>query len=234
MKKNILLSGLLLLLISLNAHSQRNIKASDIMRDLKKGKDISYKNATIEGVLDFTSMEEELPKLPRKRRWFNNGGSNTIKRDLSSKITFENCVFTDPVYAYIHDEDSGYTFVANFEDNLSFKNCQFKDDALFKYSTFSDKADFSNSHFERENSFKYAVFKRGVDFSEATFKEEGMFKYTSFRNGVSFNKSVFKDELNIKYAKVSGKFDIKNMLVEEYIDSKYTRINREKFRYSRN
>lgn len=234
MKKNILLSGLLLLLISLNAYSQRNIKASDIMRDLKKGKDISYKNATIEGVLDFTSMEEELPKLPRKRRWFNNGGSNTIKRDLSSKITFENCVFTDPVYAYIHDEDSGYTFAANFEDNLSFKNCQFKDDALFKYSTFSDKADFSNSHFERENSFKYAVFKRGVDFSEATFKEEGMFKYTNFRNGVSFNKSVFKDELNIKYAKVSGKFDIKNMLVEEYIDSKYTRINGEKFRYSRN
>ena len=97
------------------------------MRDIKKGKNITYKNATIVGVLDFTFMDEQLDKLPKKRRswWGNNNSNNKIEKQIDQKISFENCTFEDNVFAYIHEENSGYTFIANFEDDVIFKNCIF-------------------------------------------------------------------------------------------------------------
>ena len=58
------------LLLVVQGNAQTIVKASDIMEALKRGEDVSYSNATIEGVLDFTFMEEKLPELPTKRRWW--------------------------------------------------------------------------------------------------------------------------------------------------------------------
>lgn len=190
------------LFLTISATSQTTINASDIMKDLKKGKDITYKNATIVGVLDFTFMDDALPNLPKRRKWYNNG-SNTVKKEIKSNVSFENCVFEDHVFAYIHDEDSGYTFTANFEEDAIFKNCRFKEMSMFKYSTFKGKSDFSNSSFMSNSTFKYAVFKNNVSFSNTTFKESATFKYTNFKNGVSFSKARFEEDLNLKYTKVS-------------------------------
>ena len=67
---------LIAFLFSATAIAQTTVKAEDIMRDIKNGKDVSYENVTITGVLDMTFMEDKLPDLPKKRRWYN--GSNAV------------------------------------------------------------------------------------------------------------------------------------------------------------
>jgi hypothetical protein len=241
------------LFISLSFFSQKNVEASNIMRDIKAGKAISYKNATIVGILDFTFMDEAMQKLPSKKRnsWWGNNGNNEIKKLIEVNISFIDCVFKDDVLAYIPDEDSGYTFTASFEDNVVFKNCNFKrkamfkysrfekdaifsgtsfyDDSTFKYAKFDREVSFKNTKFVEISTFKYAKFNRNVSFANSIFEDSAVFKYTQFNEGVSFNNTNFEEDLNIKYMKVSGDFDITKMNVGYDIDSKYTQINGKSF-----
>jgi len=205
--------------------AQQTVKANDILKDIKKGKTISYENTTITGTLDMTFMDEKLPDLPKKHRWYNNGGSNSIEETIESKILFVNCIFEDDVLAYIHDEDSKYTFIANFENDVRFKNCQFKRNAMFKYSEFEGNADFSDSKFEESSTFKYSEFDNRVSFANTVFEETATFKYSKFKDGVSFKDARFEENLNFKYTKVKGDFNITGMKVAHEVDSKYTDIN---------
>jgi hypothetical protein len=238
-------------LFCLTTYAQKTINASDIIKDVKNGKSVTISNATINGVLDFTFMDEALPKLPKRKSWWNNGGSNSIEKQITNKVSFVNCTFNDDVLAYIPHEKSGYTFIANFEDEVVFKECVFKQKAMFKYSDFERNTDFSNTKFNDDSTFKYAKFERDitfentffdepatfkyadfkqhVSFENSTFNESAIFKYTEFNNGVSFKNVKFEEDLNIKYAKVNGDFNITNMDVAYDIDSKYTRINGKSF-----
>lgn len=234
--------------------SQKTVDAVAILKDIKAGKSISYENTTIKGVLDFTFMNEALEKLPKKKKnsWWNSSKTNNvIDKQIKVKISFTNCNFIDDVLAYIPHEESGYTFVANFEQEVIFKDCIFEKKALFKYSHFDDDLDFSGTIFTDDNtfkyakfnrksnftatkfnevaSFKYAKFKKNTSFSNAVFKDSAIFKYAYFSNGVSFRNTQFEEDLNIKYTKVSGDFDITNMHVKFDIDSKYASINGKSF-----
>ena len=246
---------LLLVAFSVNAaFAQKTVSAETIMTDIKSGKDIVISNATIEGTLDFTNMEEAMEKLPRKKKrswWGNNNYNNKIEKLIDVNVSFENCVFKDDVLAYIPDEDSGYTFTASFEKDAIFKGCAFEGKAMFKYSTFEKDSDFSGTDFQEDSTFKYAKFERDTDFTKAKFGEaatfkyakfdrkvsfenslfedSAIFKYTNFYDGVSFTNARFEEDLNIKYMKVSGDFNISKMSVAYSIDSKYTKINSKEF-----
>jgi hypothetical protein len=220
-----LLSFLFVVFLTSSVIAQQTVKASDILNDIKKGKTISYENATITGILDMTYMDDKLPDLPKKHKWYKNGGSNTVKETIENKILFVNCVFEGDVLAYIHDEDSQYTFTANFENDVRFKNCQFKRNAMFKYSDFEGNADFSDSKFEEDTTFKYTEFDNRVSFANTVFEESATFKYTKFKEGVSFKNARFEEDLNFKYTKVRGDFNINGMKVAHEVNSKYTDIN---------
>ena len=217
------------LVVSANVIAQKTVSANSILSDIKNGKTVSYQNVTITGTLDMTFMDEKLPELPRKHKWYKNGGSNSVEEQIEGKVLFVNCVFEDNVFAYIHDEDSKYTFIANFEDDVKFVDCTFKGNALFKYSDFERNADFSGSKFKENTTFKYAKFDEKVSFANTTFDEDAVFKYSEFRRGVSFNNADFRGNLNLKYTKVRGDFDIKGMDVAYDINSKYTKINGNSF-----
>ena len=252
-KINLFLS---LLVISSISFAQKNVEASDIMKDIKAGKQINYNNVTINGVLDFTFMDEAIKKMPAKKKksWFNWGSTNStneVTKIITVSISFIDCTFKGDVLAYIPNEDTDFTFVANFEENTIFKNCKFKSKAMFKYSKFEKDTDFSGSYFNDDSTFKYAKFSKNSHFSNtifnevATFKyakfnnnvsfynaifmDSAIFKYTNFYDGVSFKNATFKEDLNIKYMKVSGDFNITNMKVAYEIDSKYTKINGKNF-----
>jgi len=216
-------------LFVIRGFAQQTVSASQIMEDIREGKDISYSNVVINGELDFTYMEDKMPDLPRKAKWWNNGSSNTVEESIDVRITFKNCIFKDDVLAYIHDDPSGYTFVADFDREVVFSDCEFQEDAMFKYSDFDDKANFSGSEFERKTTFKYAEFDESADFSNTRFSDDAIFKYAQFDEGVSFNKALFEESWNIKYMKARGDFDINGLEVRDDIDAKYTKINGRSF-----
>lgn len=213
----------------LRAFGQKTVSASDIMEDIREGKNISYQNATIVGELDFTYMAEKMPDLPKRSKWWNNGGTNTVEESIDVDISFVNCTFEDDVLAYIHDDPSGYTFTADFDKDAIFKGCEFKRNAMFKYSDFDGIADFSGSKFQRKNTFKYAEFDEPADFSNTYFDDDATFKYAQFDEGASFKNAVFEESWNIKYMKARGDFDIAGLDVGDDIDAKYTKINGRSF-----
>ncbi|MEQ9403453.1 MAG: pentapeptide repeat-containing protein [Cyclobacteriaceae bacterium] len=210
------------------ALAQQIVDARQIMKDINSGKDISYENVTIEGDLDFTYMDYKIDDLPRRSKWWNNG-NNEVDETIEVKISFVNCTFTDDVLAYIHDDPTGYTFTADFEREVTFKNCEFKRKAMFKYSEFDEEVDFSGSKFRRESTFKYAEFDESASFANTTFNDDAIFKYSDFERGVSFENAIFEESLNIKYLEVRGDFNINKMKVDDDIDAKYTSINGRSF-----
>lgn len=220
------LSAMLLTLFTIGAHAQSNtVNASEIMDAIKKGKEVSYENVMVTGVLDFTFMDEKLPDLPTRRRWWRSGGDNTVNEVIESKITFVNVTFAQDVIAYYHDDRSEYTFTADFENDVVFKDCTFERDAMFKYSEFERNASFQGSEFMDDTTFKYAHFEEKVSFTGTKFDEDAIFKYTKFRRGVSFEEARFERSLDMKYTEVRGDFDIKGLYVRWDIDTKYTKIN---------
>ncbi|MFT6053316.1 MAG: hypothetical protein ACJAS3_000018 [Roseivirga sp.] len=227
-KNTIKLKLLALFLFSFFAYSaqgQTTVKASDIMMALKQGEAVKYKDVTVTGILDFTFMDEKMTDLPRRRSWWKSGGDNTVNEVIESKLSFENVVFKDHVIAYYHDDRTEYTFTADFENNVNFKNCIFQRNSMFKYSEFEKAASFEGSSFEEESTFKYAEFSELADFANTKFDEDGIFKYTKFRRGVSFISARFEQSLDLKYTEVRGDFEIKDLYVRQDIDSKYTDIN---------
>ncbi|MDG2194646.1 MAG: pentapeptide repeat-containing protein [Polaribacter sp.] len=251
--QKIVLLTLFVFCLSFVTTAQKRVDAEVILKAVKSGKTISYKNATIVGVLDFTFMDEALNNLPKRKKWRNYNNTNKVEKQIESSISFINCTFEDDVLAYIPDEHSGYTFTANFEEGAIFKNCTFKEKAMFKYSTFERDASFEdttfngdstfkyakfkkdssfkNTSFEESSTFKYTKFNRNVSFANAVFKETATFKYAKFNDGVSFNNANFEEDLNLKYTKVSGDFDIKGMHVSYSINTKYTKINGKSFSF---
>ncbi|MEP5612064.1 MAG: pentapeptide repeat-containing protein [Cyclobacteriaceae bacterium] len=210
------------------AIAQTTVSASKIMDEIKDGRDISYENATITGDLDFTYMDWKIDDLPRRSKWWNSS-SNEVDESIEVSISFINCTFEDDVLAYIHDDPTGYTFTADFERDVTFKNCEFSRKAMFKYSDFDDDVSFEGSKFRRESTFKYAEFDDFANFAGATFNDDAIFKYSDFDRGVSFENTVFEESLNIKYLDVRGDFNIRDMRVDDDIDSKYTTINGRSF-----
>lgn len=224
-----LISCAFLMLLSVSALAQQKIKASDIMEALKKGDEITYKDVTVTGVLDFTFMDEKKPDLPTRRRWWRDGGDNEVKEMITSKISFVNVTFEDDVLAYFHDKRSEYTFVASFERDVTFENCKFERNAMFKYSVFERSAVFAGSSFNEETTFKYAEFEDRADFSKTFFDEDAIFKYSKFRDGANFNSAKFDRSLDMKYTQVRGDLDIKDLDVRWDIITKYAEVNGRSF-----
>ncbi len=210
------------------AMAQTTVSAARIMDDIQDGEDIVYENVTITGDLDFTYMDWKIDDLPRRSKWWNSG-SNEVDETIEVRISFVNCIFEDDVLAYIHDDPSGYTFTADFERDVTFKNCEFTRKAMFKYSEFDGDATFEGSKFRRESTFKYAEFDDYASFAGTTFNDDAIFKYTDFDRGVSFESAIFEESLNIKYLDVRGDFNIKDMKVDDDIEAKYTSINGRSF-----
>ena len=219
---------LMIAAFSWRALAQETVQASTIINDIKDGNDISYKNATIVGDLDFTLMDEKFEALPKRSKWYDSR-SNTVEEVVEVSISFTNCTFEDDVLAYYHDDPSGYTFTADFEKEVVFKDCEFSRKAMFKYSSFDQGANFEGTKFRRESTFKYAEFDEFTSFANSTFNDDANFKYAEFDSGGSFENALFEESLNIKYLEVRGDFNIAKIKVDDDINAKYTSINGRSF-----
>ena len=198
MKYKTTLFTLILFMCSCIHYGQKTIYAEDILNDIRAGKEINYTNVTISGILDLTNMKEQKKDLPKKRR--SRKQNNSIKYQVNSKISFTNCTFIDHVLAYIPDHDkSGYTFIADFNETVVFKNCVFERNAMFKHSKFMKETSFTGSKFEDNSTFKHAYFYKNSDFSKVLFEDDTTFKHTIFKEYVKFESSEFREDANFKH-----------------------------------
>ncbi len=240
-------------MLPLLSWAQAKVNASEILARINRGEAVNYKNAEIVGDLDMTKLQNM--KLVK-------GGDskyNTAEylSTVTAPLTFINCTFTGDVLGYYNPDNEvnlkkskNEVYNTNFEKDVLFENCDFKQKAAFKYSKFEGKASFVSSRFAEEANFKYADFEQSVNFSNvrfggeanfkyvefperasfagATYKGEANYKYAKFERGANFERALFDGTANFKYTKVSNTFNIKGASFRGGNDFKYTELNNRK------
>jgi len=241
-----------LLLIPSLTFAKSQVKASQIIDQINAGKAVQYKDATIVGDLDFTSIKDVTPdEKSKKSRFFSKGSTLTYWYHVRSSVSFINCVFKGDVLAYVHDDDENETHNAifyedvdfqgcdfqgksafkyvKFESNANFKNTQYSKEALFKYTKFSTDVSFSGSSFHGDANFKYTKFPEPVYFDKTTFRHLANFKYAKFPEGVTFEGTQFKGDANFKYTKFYEPVNFDDVVFGDDVDFKYTKIEGKSF-----
>ncbi|PTX15356.1 pentapeptide repeat protein [Pontibacter mucosus] len=248
---------LLLLFLPLLSMAQTKVNASEVIAKMNRGEAVRYKNVEIVGDLDMTKLDNMKLVEGGEDKYSTRKYVSTVTAPLS----FVNCTFTGDVLAYFNPDNveqlrvnlkkkTSEVYNTNFEKEVLFESCTFKQKAAFKYSEFEGDVSFMSSRFAEEANFKYAEFDRSVNFSNvrfggeanfkyvefperasfagATYKGEANYKYTKFARSANFEKALFDGTANFKYTKVAGNFNIKGASFRGGNDFKYTELNDQK------
>jgi uncharacterized protein YjbI with pentapeptide repeats len=225
----ILLTTLLLSLIALAPSlAQKTVDAKDILAKINRKEAVSYQNATITGDLDLTGLANR--KEVRNGDW---GDQNSYLSTVEVPLTFKNCTFKGKFLAYrTEDNDrklmkwNNTVYNTNFTEAIIIEDCQFTEDAAFKYSVFSQRASFSGTTFRDGALFKYAKFDEPADFSGSTFRGYADFKYTKFNESSFFRNVAFEQPADFKYTKFDERVDFSQARFNSNADFKYTHLPR--------
>jgi len=213
--------SLLVLLLPALAWAQAAVDAKEIIAKINRGEAVSYRDATINGTLDLTQLDNrKLRKEPGK--WED---SKTFVSTVKASVSFTHCTFAGDVLAYYHLEDAEETHTADFDENVTFENCTFKGKSAFKYSRFAGSASFAGSRFNEGALFKYSQFAKGPDFSKAQFEAPADFKYAHFREAATFSEAGFKGEAVFKYARFPAGSSFRNVVFSRHADFKYAKFS---------
>jgi hypothetical protein len=217
-------------LIGLTLSAQTKIKASDILKQINEGRAVSYSNVEIEGDLDLTDLANR-QKERSTNSWLDRFSfdNDVYISSVEVPLSFSNCTFLGDVLAYYHLERSEETYIANFEKDVLFKNCNFRQASEFKYSEFDGVAIFTGTSFNRVANFKYSEFSQGPSFSQVKFQDGADFKYTEFPRETSFQQASFSGLANFKYSKFRAPLNIEKISFQGSEDFKYTRIDGRSF-----
>lgn len=212
------------LAVSATFGQKARVSAASIIKQINEGRPVEYTDAEIEGDLDLTDLNNR--RLESASRFSDN---DTWESEVEVTVNFTNCTFIDDVLAYYHLDRRNETFVAHFEKDVVFKNCNFKKAAEFKYSEFNGNLTFEGSTFNYEANFKYAEFSSGPSFANVMFESGADFKYAEFPRETSFEKATFDGLANFKYARFRSPLNMKGTSFKGSEDFKYTTIDGRNF-----
>lgn len=221
----ILLTIVFLVAVGLGYLSAQSVNASEIIDMINNGKNVSLENTTIRGDLDLT-------KLDNMRQVGKDGKQKKYLSEVRVELRFIGCTFTGEVQAYIPNEGnwndikSKPLYTANFRESVTFANCTFEEDALFKYSEFDQSASFQGSEFKDEALFKYAEFEEAADFSNVRFREAN-FKYTKFQESITFANCRYRGDAIYKYTEFTDGVTFADAVFQNDASFKYTELRRE-------
>lgn len=210
------------------ALAQKTIDAKEIIAKINRKEAVSYQNVTITGDLDLTNLNNR--REVSEGKWGNQ--SREFLSVVEVPLTFKNCHFSGKVLAYHVDEQDGKRLLnrtntvynANFNEAITLENCEFEDDAAFKYSVFDQRAQLAGNTFRKEALFKYAKFKDDVTFNGSTFNGGADFKYTKFDEASAFQGVTFTRSADFKYTKFGEGVDFRQARFAGSTDFKYTKF----------
>ena len=160
------------------------IKASEIIKMVKKNKTVCIKDMTVTGDLDFTII----PGFQDTR------GSN--RAYVEAPIQFQNCNFSGKVLA--HSENGNKQINCFFQKSLNFSKCVFKKEVNFNSSVFNLICSFSGSQFYDETSFENAIFQYEADFNKCIFAVKTFYQGSRFKSRAHFSEAIFNQNINFQ------------------------------------
>ena len=217
----VLVAFIFLSCISQNAAiSQKEMSIEDL---IKGGHDVVIKGEIFKEEIDFTQYV---------RKHF--VGIEVHQTEILSSITFVECVFNQPVKAYLSNDDG--TTLTHFESNVSFVGCKFNAAVNFRGSTFLGRLDFTNSkfysttNFEEISSFQNAYFSDcyfddEVRFQNSFFMQKANFMNSQFNKTTSFQNAVFNAEAQFSVTKFYGYADFSLIDCRDHIFFNYAEFH---------
>ncbi len=210
----ILLVASVVVCLSCVGAEKKEMKASEIIKLVKKGKPVQIVNKIILDDLDFTSGSEPFIL-----------NANMLQCEIRSNIFFDQCVFMGKVTS--NGKLDKTPIQSCFKSNLVFMGCDFRGEVNFEgaiifgmvnfgRSVFRENANFNNmavwakdSYFsemkaEKDFSMIYASFAGNLFFLDAGFSGNTSLQETSVKGKLSFNNSVFKERAGFDLMEVCG------------------------------
>ncbi|MCQ2959861.1 MAG: pentapeptide repeat-containing protein [Bacteroidales bacterium] len=183
------------IVISSCSHAeQKEIKASEFMKDLRKGKSVSIANKIIIDDVDFTSIEN-LQLL----------SNSQLQNVVEGNIFFSNCVFMGNITS--NGMKDNFPIQTKFCNNLIFTNCDFRGDVNFENAVVQGNVNFNKAKFRKNASFNnFSVWSKDSYFSEIESEGDLYMIYASFYGNLYMMDGNFQKNISMQNAVVNGKF----------------------------
>lgn len=197
------------------AHAEKKeIKSSEIVKLIKKGKSVQITDKIILDDLDFLLMPE-----------FNVLNANALQVDVDANIFFNNCVFMGKVSSNGKMKDM--LVQTRFKNNLVFIDCDFRSEVDFENAIIEGMVNFNKSIFRENASFNgMAVWAKNSYFSEIKAEKRFNMIYASFMGNVYCIGSIFNDVVSFQETSVNGKFSLNTSVFNKRTDLGMIQIGR--------
>jgi len=200
----------LILLIALaaacTAPTRQPTPVDDWTERLRNGEDVFVEGQSITREIDLTRLLALHPTGP---------GSAGVKTGAS--LTFQNCRFLGRVSAFAEDPD-GKRILATFLGNVSFIDCEFREEVSFRGSTILGLADFSRSRFFGDVNFEEASFRGHASFKDCRFYGKLRFQNAFFHQRISFMNAEFSRAVSFQQATFYGEAQFSVTRFQDYAD----------------
>ena len=193
----------LLVCCSCAGTEKKEMKASEIIALVKKGKPVNVVGKIIIGDLDFT--------VACKPFILN---ANMLQCDVQSNIFFEQCVFMGKVTS--NGKHKTIPVKSCFRSNLNFTGCDFRGEVDFNGTVVFGMVNFGRSVFRAKATFNHiAVWAKDSYFSEMNAEKEFMMVDAAFAGGLNFISATFNGNASFQETSVKGKLMFNNASFNE-------------------
>ncbi len=168
----------------------KEMNASEIIRLIDKGKNVSIVNAIIYDDLDFTTVEDMSVTAP-----------NEVVVNVPVHIYFQGCVFMGRVTTcedLMKDgKPTGLRKKVHFKGEVCFFDCDFRKELKFDESEVDGNINFTKTVFNEVSSFNH-ILVNGTQsqFVNINANKKFMFVYNTIRGNVTFMDAQFKESVN--------------------------------------
>ena len=206
MKKIFVLSVLSLFLCSCGyAKDDKMIEAKDIIKQINKGKNIQLVDKIISDDLDFTKIEDRCADA-----------NGSMQHSVKPEILFVKCVFLGKVTC--SSREGKISHQARFDNNLSFRACDFRNTVDFNYTSIGGSLNLAQSVF-RENADLNSIFVKGSGVQLWEVKAEKGFSMVDLRTlgGVNMMDAQFKQNCMLQSMQCTN-LQFSNVVCESLLD----------------
>lgn len=200
-----------------NVHSKdankelKELKSSEIIKSIDKGKDVVILNAIIYDDLDFSSIKKVAVSGPRQ-----------ATADVNVHLYFQDCVFMGNVTTIGSITNDNNKVVAKkhtrFGGDVCFFNCDFRKEANFNESIFANNVVFTKTVFNGKASFNHILVNgTSCAMNEIQANDKFEFVIPTIRGDVSFMDAQFAKSANFSGCRVNDLI-LNNVQFEDRLD----------------
>ena len=179
---------------------KKEMKASEIIKLVKKGKPVHVVGKIILDDIDFSTGGK--PYILN---------ANMLQSEIRSNVFFESCVFMGKVTS---NGKYGTTAVQTcFRNNIAFMGCDFRGEVDFDGAVVFGMLNFSRSIFRENTNFSnMAVWAKDSYFSEMKAEKNFLMVYASFLGNLYFHNAVFGGNASFQEISIKGKLLLNNSI----------------------